>query len=218
MRPMKKTLSVLALLSLACGGLGADDPVTEHPDAVGLCEGGLESTPTWQGEYPGPVVHVMQSATLPYRALPCGPIAGQCVVSPGLYHPWGRAATGFATVRPVLKYRLSRDFTDSEGIAYREGDIVEVTAYLGEGFCAFRINGREESGECPGMFDESASAFVALNPEAENLPETQLFQTRCEDGTSAWIDAAVALAADGVEEGVITGYGEVAPHGTADGF
>ncbi|MFT5680014.1 MAG: hypothetical protein ACI8RZ_000919 [Myxococcota bacterium] len=214
MRPMKKTLSTLLLLSLACSGL---DSEIEGPASIsGLCQNGMEAAETWQGEYPGPVVHVMETARLPSRFEPCGVIQGECTVPAGLYHPWATGALGFATVRPILKYRVTKDYTDEEGTAFAEGDIVEVTAYLGEGFCGLRINGENEGGYCPGMFDESA--FVLLNPEDESRPETQLFKARCADGVEAWVEVGSALAAPGVEEGVIVGYGEVAPYGTAEGF
>lgn len=212
---MKKTLSLLLLLSLACSGMDAEH---EDPAPVsGLCQSGMEAAEAWQGEYPGPVVHVMEAARLPSRAEPCGVIQGECAVPAGLYHPWASSgALGFVTIRPVLKYRVARDYTDEDGMSFSEGDIVEVTAYLGEGFCGMRINGQSEGGYCPGMFDETA--FVLLNPEDEDRPETQLFKTPCEGGGEGWIEVGTALAAPGVEEGVIVGYGEVAPHGTAEGF
>ena len=212
---MKRTLPLMLLLSLACGGLTAEE---ESADSTGLCAGGLASTPTWQGEYPGPVVDVRQPVTLSYRLDPCSSVEGSCTLGAGLYHPWAesRLATGFSTIRPVLRYEVTRDYTNEEGDSFSKGDIVEVTAYLGEGFCAWRRNGVEESGYCPEMFDETA--FTLLNPEAESLPETQLFRASCEDGSTGWFVVDDALAEPEVEEGVITGYGSVGPYGTEEGF
>ena len=223
MQGMKKTLAVLLLLSLACGGLETEEP-TDHilvpesppPAADGLCHSGMEATEVWQGEYPGPVVHVMKPTTLPSRADLCGPIQGQCAVPVGLYHPWAEGSVGFATVLAVRKYRVLREHTDDADMHFSAGDTVEVTAYMGEGFCAMRINGTSDGSYCPEMVEEGV--FELLNPEVENLPETQLFQANCADGGQGWIEASTALAADGVEEGVITGYGSVAGFGTEEGF
>lgn len=217
---MKRVLVVVILLSLACGGLGNDngggggEPVAGD----GLCAGGLHAAMTWQGEYPGPVVDVQQPVTLKFRRDPCSTVEGECTLAAGLYHPWAmaRKATGFATVRPVLRYEATRNFTDEEGVSFQKGDIVEVTAYLGEGFCAFRRNGVEDSGYCPNMFDEGV--FTLLNPEAEQIPQIQLFEAPCQTGGSGWFVVDDALARPEVKEGVITGYGEVGPHGTAGGL
>ena len=176
----------------------------------------MEAAEAWQGEYPGPVVHVMSETRLLSRAEPCGPIQGECTVPVGLYHPWASGALGFATVRPILKYRVTRDHIDDAEVSFSEGDLVEVTVYLGEGFCGMRINGQSESGYCPGVYEDDA--FTLLNPEDESRPETQLFKARCADGGDGWIEVGAALTASGVEEGVIVGYGEVAPHGSTGGL
>ncbi len=192
-----------------------DAPSAAGSPGTALCGEGVEAAPTWQGEYPMPVVDVQRAVSLPYRAEPCGPIVGQCEVPAGLYHPWA-GGTGFSTIRHIARYRVTRDLSDPDMDArFSEGDIVEVTAYLGEGFCAFRVNGTKASGYCPDMLDESA--FEALNPGADQLPEVQLFQVSC-GGQPVWIDASTALGSAGVEEGVITGYGEVAPHGAEGVF
>jgi hypothetical protein len=218
MAAMKKLLSLLALLSLACAGLDAEDapdgPVPT-PTGGGLCGEGMEASHAWQGEYPGPVVHVMQSARLPFRADPCGAIQGECTVPVGLYHPWAEGGLGFVTVRPVVRYRVTKSFTSDDGAAFSEGDILEVVVYFGEGFCGMRLNGEPTDGYCPEMLSEEA--FEKLNPEAENIPDVQLFQTRCAEGGEGWIEVGTALAAPGVEEGVITGYGSVGP-GTEGGI
>ena len=211
---MRKSLAPLLLLSLACGGLGSDDDPTDGP-ADGLCVGDLEAAMAWEGEYPGPVVQVVDSTMLPRRADPCGPITGECLVGPGLYHPWG-VGSGFATVRAVDRYVMSADHTNGEGFTFAKGDTVEVTVYLGEGFCSFRVNGEEMSGECPNLMGD-ASEFVLQNPEAEALPETQLFQANCAEGGQGWVEVGVALGTPGIMEGVVTGYGSVGEHGV-EGF
>lgn len=212
---MKKPLSLLLVLSLACSGVGPEPDGPAAP-VSGLCQDGMEAAEAWQGEYPGPVVHVMEAARLPARAEPCGVIEGECMVPAGLYHPWTSGALGFATVRPILKYRVTRDYTDDAEVSFSEGDTVEVTVYHGEGFCGMRINGQSESGYCPGVYEEDV--FTLLNPEDERRPETQLFKVRCADGGDSWIEVGAALTAPGVEEGVIVGHGEVAPHGTPSGM
>ena len=210
---MKRTLPVLLLLSLACSGLrGAGTGAPESPGEPGLCEG-REVTTVWQGEYPSPVIDVTRPAPAPARKEPCGPIVGSCTLQPGLYHPWADRALAFATVRPALRYRLNQAHTSGDA-EIDTGETVEVTAYMGEGFCAYRHDGRALGDHCPEILNEQGDAelLTLLNPEDEDLSEHQLFQASCAEG-ARWITVEDALQVAGIREGLILGYGEI---GAAD--
>jgi hypothetical protein len=183
----------------------------EPPGTSGeRCPDGSHVFMAWQGEYPGPVVSVGSKVQLVGRGEPCQETASiACTVPVGLYHPWGDQGAGFATIRGVDRYNAtrSRKLWDGEVAA---GTEVEVIGYFGEGFCLYRSGGKEIQGECPGMMPDDG--FVEI--PTPDVTEIQSFQVKCDNGVQAWIDVDDALwTVDGVDEGAITGYGEVSASG-----
>ncbi len=184
--------------------------VEEGAAAGERCPDGSFVFMAWEGEYPSPVVSVIREAQLMGRGEPCQETASiACSVPAGVYHPWGKDGLGFATIRGVDRYRATVDRKLWEG-EVTAGSEVEVIGYFGEGFCQFRVHGKEMQGECPGMISDDG--FVEI-PTPE-VTEIQAFQVPCSNGLKAWIDVDDTLwAAEGVQHGAITGYGEVAATG-----
>jgi hypothetical protein len=181
-------------------------PAPAPEAAPGRCPAGVEPAPLWVGEYPGPVVEVTQAVTLPGRAAPCDAAATlTCTVPPGLYHPWSTLEAGFVTLSRVQRYRATRAH---EGLD--EGEIVEVTTYLAEGYCRWRVRGRELDERCP------EDGFEEL--PAEPWDDLQTLGVDCREGRRAWLDAPALLATPGVREGVVLGYGEIGPAGAGPGI
>lgn len=231
-RTIWSLLTLGAFSALALGSLPSselDEMFEEVEVAVaaadGLCPAGTETVPLWQGEYPSPVVQVLEEVALPASAGPCQPAAEECVVAPGLYHPWagGRegAATGFATVTATTRYRATEGgsyevYSDAgaERWPLDPGDVIEVGAYYGEGQCELRFGSKTASGECPGVGELAFEELPGLDFE-----ERQLVQIPCYRGGELWIEVDEALfARPEVTEGVITGYGEVGPAGAEGVF
>lgn len=221
-----------AFAGLALGSLPSSelDEVFEEVDAAveaadALCPAGTEVVGLWQGEYPSPVVQVLEEVALPASSGPCQPATQECVVAPGLYHPWagGRegAATAYATVTPTTRYEAKEGgiyevYSDAgaERWPLDRGDVIEVGAYYGEGQCELRFGDQTASGECPGVGE---LAFEELPGTA--FEERQLVEIPCYRGVPLWIEVDAALfARPEVTEGVITGYGEVGPAGTEGGM
>jgi hypothetical protein len=187
------------------------DLVDEGSEATGeRCPDGSHVFMAWEGEYPGPVVSVASKVQLLGRGEPCQETASiACTVPIGLYHPWGDQGAGFATIRGVDRFNATKDrkLWDGEVAA---GDQVEVIGYFGEGFCLYRAGGKEIQGECPGMIPDDGLVEVPT----PDVTEIQAFQVKCDNGVQAWIDVDDALwAIDGVNQGAITGYGEVSASG-----
>ncbi len=186
------------------------DLVEEEAVAGERCPDGSHVFMGWEGEYPSPVVSVSAKVQLQGRGEPCQAEADLACTAPvGLYHPWGDKGAGFATIRGVDRYNATRDHKLWDG-EVAAGTQIEVIGYLGEGFCLFRVEGKELQGECPGMAPDDGLVEVPT-PE---VTEIQAFQVQCDNGVKAWIDVEDALwAVEGVDQGTITGYGEVAATG-----
>jgi hypothetical protein len=138
----------LLVLGLACSGVVEDSEITgigpapevvapvpePVPVASSACPEGVNAVPYWQGEYPGPVVHVKSAVTVKAFADPCSTSATvDCLVPDGLYHPWTGSGGGFVTVRPEKKYvaREAFRFGSAEyGADVAKGGEVLVTGYL----------------------------------------------------------------------------------------
>ena len=186
-------LTAIALLQ-ACTGSPAP------PDSS--CPDGMVVHPMWQGEYPAPVIHVLSQVELSVYAGPCDPFPkGTCLLEPGIFHPWGEGEE-FITLRPVEPYRARERFTlgDREVSA---GEIVEVTGYLAENICAWKVREKAVNTEC--LFEDN----YPLDPLA-TLPvgEFQFFRAGC----AGWILVDDALFdRPEISRGTILEYGKVGP-------
>jgi hypothetical protein len=220
---------VLAAL-LACGGGSVPDlhvdvpdpPARPDVDAPGVpepappadpvetpCPSDVVVYPTWEGEWPGPVVKVERPVQVRGRVGTCDPApVVDCTVPAGLYHPWpGGTSTDYATVNRVERWEAIVDtVVDSRPV--RAGQSVDVRGYAGEGFCSLGFEGAELGDMCPEMSE--GTTWRRLTAEAG--PGLQLFRAACAEGRRAWIHVDDAfMAIDGVGEGTFPEYGRVAP-------
>jgi len=217
----------VAVGGLACGA-GADTAVVEVPpfekeiaeQPLAIPAGGKGTTPKpcadgrepahlWQGEYPGPVVDVTTPVTVEVQTDLCGAEPKKnCTVAAGIYHPWANATAEYWTVRSVEKYVLEKPAVIGE-TNYPAGTVLEVTAYVGEGYCGMRTGGKDIDGSCPDMLGDDAGNPVARREGPEPLPETQLVSVACaEGGTGYWpISEEVTFQIPGVKPGTILEYG-----------
>lgn len=209
---MRRMILPFSVIVLACGGLGTEG---EDGTAASRCVGDWRAVDFWQGEYPGPVVHVRNPVSLPARSTPCDQDASTtCTVPPGVYHPWGDHKHGFATIRPIERFRARRAVTlENAGRSVAAGQEVEMTTYLSEGFCMWSIDGEAFDEYCPGMIaDDQGDVFEALNPTVRDAPQPQLFLASCTQGASAWIEVGDNFFdGDNLVEGSVIEYGVAGP-------
>ena len=231
-------LPVWVWISLACGGLdlssleGDEGLVTEpevmgEPTAALPCPEGIIDSVGWEGEYPGPVVQVLQPVTVPARSSACEREPSlRCTLAPGLYHPWSTDFPGvvdYHTVRAIERFEVLQPIAmpdDVEGAPLLPvGTIVEVLLYLGEGLCSVRVGGVESPSSCPEMIDDIGGKPVFRHLPGDQVGARQLFAFSCLEGGRAWIEVDVPLLArEEIVEGAITGYGEIGPEGSAGAF
>lgn len=177
---------------------------------VEACPKGVIAAPGWPGEYPEPVVHVTQEVQVYGWSHPCADEpAEQCRLAPGLYHPWVRDPQQiFVTVRAVEDYTASEAFQLGSH-AMKPGAHVRLTQEIGEGFCAYEIDGETFQAECPALLKGR------LKPEATaERDTTQFMRVPCTnlDGAQSWVAVDDALfEIDGVQKGVVVEYGKVGP-------
>jgi hypothetical protein len=195
----------------------AEPPAVSAPAAGAQPQGGTPRCgpdvvvfPTWQGEYPGPIVSVKSEVEVPSYKDPCGAEpSGTCRLPVGVAHPWASPALAerFATVRSVERHISGADQTLPEAdppTTLQAGAAVEIHGYLGEGFCSYEIAGKEVTAMCPGLGD------ARLEPVPSNLiPERPFFfATSCQ----AWVLADAALfERPEIDEGTLIEYGKVGP-------
>lgn len=171
-----------------------------------LCPDGRGAFAFWTGEYPGPIIDVGEPVTVRGKTHPCATDAiAACTVPAGLYHPWVAENTvEFATVQPILRYQVKAD-QEYAGSPLATGADLKVISYLAEGYCLVQVGeGEIFDAECP-----SESETLVQIPESR--PTTQLVQVACTGGGLVWIQDTALLAASGVMEGELLGYGEVGP-------
>ncbi|MFT5584533.1 MAG: hypothetical protein ACI9VR_002118 [Cognaticolwellia sp.] len=171
-----------------------------------LCPDGRGAFAFWTGEYPGPIIDVGTAVTVRGTLHPCAVDAiAACTVPAGLYHPWGAEnKVEFATVQPILHYQVKTD-QEYAGSPLAAGSDLKVISYLAEGYCLVQLGeGEIFDAECP-----SESESLVQIPETR--PSNQLVQVTCTEGTKVWVEDTALLAAAGVMEGQLLGYGEVGP-------
>ena len=171
-----------------------------------LCPDGRGAFAFWTGEYPGPIIDVGTPVTVRGKLHPCAvDTVAACTVPAGLYHPWvAENKTEFATVQPILRYQVKAD-QEYAGSPLAAGSDLKVISYLSEGFCMVQVGeGEIFDAECP-------SESENLVQIAETRPTTQLVQVTCTEGGLVWIEDTTLLAAAGVMNGELLGYGEVGP-------
>jgi hypothetical protein len=174
--------------------------------APGECPEGQVAAPSWPGEYPGPVVDVVKPFKAQALGAPCGKALPECEVQPGLYHPWSEVEAEYVTVRGLDRYKATKACA-IEGVSVAAGDIVEVYQYFGEGFCGYRVAGKELSDSCPDLLEGQPLEAIP-GPEVK---ERQLFSVKC-GARTGWVEANEALfALPEVREGTIVEYGVVGP-------
>lgn len=184
------------------------------PSGFVACADGRHIVPTWQGEYPGPIVQVDRPVVVNARLGPCQVAAPvTCTVPAGLYHPWAAGAGGYVTVRGTDRYRARRavEVEPGGGRVVPAGEVIDVVAYLGEGFCAFGGTWDGVLSSCPEQVaDGQGEVFEPLGTEPVGAVEQQFFSVACAEGPQGWVLAGDALlGTPGVREGVLVGYGEV---------
>lgn len=175
-----------------------------RPDAAG-CPEGVVAAPSWPGEWPSPVVDVVKPVTVQVRAEPCSRPSFDCEVPVGIYHPWSHGEGEYVTVRAIVRYEVLQD-TDTDELHVKKGDTVEVFQYFGEGYCGYRVAGREITASCPDMLGEAMKKL-----DGREMPDKQLFSVSC-GAKTGWVEASDALLAlPEVRPGTTPEYGEVGP-------
>lgn len=181
------------------------------------CADGQLVMPFWQGEYPTPVVQVGESVTARVATDPCGRATRDCALAPGLYHPWAADSVGPKDVGFRTRLRTSvhtaLKATSVAGVAFAAGDELEVLTYLSEGMCSMRRDGVIFEEMCPGTTEGDDAVWSEAQGGGDT---TQLLEVRCTgESRPFWLTVDDALmATKGVEEGVVTGYGEIGPAGS----
>jgi len=188
----------------------AQDPPAAVAEASTRCGGEIRRVDYWSGEYPNPILQIDTAFEVPGRLDPCevAPTV-TCRLEPGLYHPWTGSGR-YATLRGSQMYRArvatELDITETESAVFAPGDLVEVVAYLSEGYCHMIVEGRLVEATCPYLLGVAGDAFELLGDE--RVPELQVFAAPC----GAWVDVDDALMSHpSVREGVFISFGEVAP-------
>ncbi|MBD3868615.1 MAG: hypothetical protein IFK94_10870 [Acidobacteria bacterium] len=194
---MVRRFLILTFTLVLLAGCG-DSPVPPDPG----CPDGMVIHPMWQGEYPGPVIHVIDPVEVPTFADPCDPYpSGTCTLTAGVFHPWGDG-DDFVTLRPVEPYTAKDRFTLEETIV-EVGETVLVTGYLAENICAFRVREETIHAECLYEDNYPLEALPALPVE-----ELQFFRAGCE----GWILVDEDLFDhQKIVDGAILEWGKVGP-------
>jgi hypothetical protein len=174
--------------------------------APGECPEGIVAAPSWPGEYPGPVVDVVKPVKVAAFGAPCGKPLLDCEVPKGLYHPWSELEAEYVTVRALERYKAKTACT-IEGTSVAVGDIVEVYQYFGEGYCGYRVAGKELADACPDLLEGTPLEQIP-GPE---VADRQMFSVKC-GAKTGWVEASQALFdLPEVREGTIVEYGVVGP-------
>ncbi len=191
-------------------GGASPTPVGVTFDEAGsaTCPEGVIAAPGWPGEYPTPVVDLMEPIRVKGRTHPCAESATvACEVPPGLYHPWAGDAQDFVTVRAVQRFEATGRVKIGNH-KVKPGTLVEMTQDLGEGFCQYQIEGETLQAQCPQLITSKLSPVSG----ATRAP-VQLMRVPCRTGegtTHAWLEVDKAMMAHAkVREGKILEYGRV---------
>ena len=163
--------------------------------------------PVWQGELPGPVIHVKQSVVVSGQTDVCSEGSNvECELLPGLYHPWSDKDLRFATIKGVEQLRSTDAFYSNKN-RYPSGTVVEIHSYPSEGMCEFVI--AEDKWEAPCPSSSTGGGFTLIS--GNTVKEKQFFQTTCQNGELAWIRVDDALfSSDAIAHGAIVEYGKIA--------
>lgn len=182
---------------------------------VARCSDGSLVFGFWQGEYPSPVVQLDRPLRTKVRTDPCGGTTVKgCTAPAGLYHPWAKdtqrpEGTSFGVRTMPEAYTLAKPHSVA-GQKLAQGTTVTVLTYLSEGLCSMEANGQRLEDMCPGTGPHDDTIWKRTGGEQ---PEpVQMVQVRCTGGSTGWLvvdDALMGTA--GVREGLLQGYGEVAP-------
>lgn len=186
------------------------------------CADGQVVVPFWQGEYPSPVVQVGAGVRARVATDPCGKATRDCDLAAGLYHPWAAAGAGpegvgFRTRLRTTRY-TAKTATTLAGEPFAAGETLEVLTYLSEGMCSMRHGGVVFEEMCPGTTEGDDAVWSEADPRP--APPTQLLEVRCGGASRPfWLTVDPAfMASPGVQEGVVTGYGEIGPAGSGPGL
>ncbi len=222
-------LGVTLAFVLACsGGEGGTEPavippgaaeVAEVPLAVPVggqpqakCADAREPAQIWQGEYPAPIVDVQSPLTTEVQTDLCGEAPKrQCTIAAALYHPWAfETKAEYWTVRGIDRFIADKDFPLDDGKTVPPGTVIEVTAYVGEGFCSLRVNGSETGGTCPDVLTDDAGNSLAHRDGPESSGEQQFVAVDCTDGGKGyWLVNDAIFQLPGVKQGELVEYGKV---------
>lgn len=173
-------------------------------DATG-CPEGVIAAPGWPGEWPSPVVDVVKAVTLKVRAEPCSRPSLDCEVPAGIYHPWSDIVAEYVTVRSIDKYTVNKTL-DVDELHCKAGQTIEVTQEFGEGYCGYRVAGKDVTAPCPEMLGDALTRVPG--PERE---DKELFSVSC-GAKTGWVEANDALLAlPGIRPGSTPEYGKVGP-------
>jgi hypothetical protein len=161
-------------------------------------------------------VQVDRPVVVQARLGPCEASASvTCTVPAGLYHPWASGPAAFVTVRGTDRYRARRavEADGGSGRVVPAGEVVDVVAYQGEGFCAYGGTWDGVLGSCPEQVsDATGEVYEAVGTEPVDAAEQEFFTVPCLEGPQGWVLADDALMrTPGVREGALLGYGEVGP-------
>ena len=182
----------------------------------------------WSGEYPNPVIDVPNNLTVTgYKSLRTMKETQDCNIKKGLYHPWGDSpsALNLYTITDVLKYTATESVPVEEMYNYdKDGNSIEITQinkgevltnviYLSEGWCSADLISQKEKINVEFFCDSTLDKKGLKNndPTASLQNSEQWVHLKCLNGGSVFVMDKDFLSQPGVQQGQISGYGEVQP-------
>ncbi len=196
--------------------------VTPCPDSFYVVE-------HWPGEYPSPVIQVLEAVQVEARLGPCGTTGEvMATLKPGLYHPWSRTEditeVAYFSIAPILYYELLEEVTfeevmspESTVVVAARGSVIENLAYLAEGWCRLRVNGVVVNDYCPGNGGQE-TRFRQVDPatgadSAATGMWDPLLRLRTPGQPEAWVvvSDSYPFKYPEIVRGRVTGFGEISP-------
>ena len=179
--------------------------------------------PFWSGEYPNGFETGAEPVTVKGRVVmsPASPRSVSCTLpAKANFHPWNGDRVSmdslvFWTVSQPTKITVEEDFEtfalpvgieygDGNGMkTFSAGDELVYKRYLAEGFFIGEFDGTEYE-----MSEPEMTEFVTF--ERAEYADHEWIEVNCEEGFGrrAWLRVDEMLAAEGIRQANITGFGE----------
>ncbi|WP_069470788.1 hypothetical protein [Candidatus Marithrix sp. Canyon 246] len=166
----------------------------------------------WSGEYPNPVIHVQPSknnwsTVIGYSSLRNLGKKKVCSIKTGIYHPWTKdkiSLINYYSITPKINYLVQQD-TILEDQKVKKGDTIKNEFYLSEGFCSYLLSDKTDiEAKCI----DNSTQFKRIKFPAH--PAEQWLYLSCKEGYKIFVQDTDLLSQANVNEGGISGYGEVA--------